>query len=104
MFHFLLFRMSSIDVRDEWRRCGVILNVTKWQWELHKEETRVLSVDELLVIEISFIEMQYYIDKCTHDVDNLIGFYDRLKSINEKLRAAAFKMGFNVKNLSGENF
>ena len=96
--------MSSIDVSDEWRRCGVILNVTKWQWELHKEATVVLTEDERLVIEMSFIEMQYYIDKCTHDVDNLFGFYDRLKSINEKLRAAAIKMGFNVKNLNGEKF
>lgn len=96
--------MSSIDVSDYWRRCLVIMNVTRWQWEHHSERKKVLTEDEIVNIEMLFTDLKYYAHTCEHDCFNLFGFYDRLKNLNEKLKAAAIKMGFTVKTVSGENF
>ena len=96
--------MSSIDVSDYWRRCLVIMNVTRWQWEHHSERKRALTEDEILNIEMHFLDLKYYTDTYQHNCANLLGFYDRLKTLNEKLKAAAIKMGFTVKTVSGDNF
>lgn len=90
--------MAAFNVEEEWARCLRCLEITKLQWDNQTpEEKSVLSDVELLRINMSFIEIQYYIDTFRHNAECLVGFYSRYRELNKILMEAALKMGYNVK-------
>ena len=95
--------MAAFDAAEEWLRCMRCLCYTKLQWESKSpEEKAMLTDDEILRINMSFIEIQYYVDTRRHNAECLVGFYARYRELNKILMESALKMGYNVRIVTAD--
>jgi hypothetical protein len=94
--------MASFDIAEEWRKCSSALLVCKLQWTRCVEQKKVLSADEIIRIEMSINECQYYMDTCQRDIECLNGFYERYNYLNKYILQAAVKMGMNVRLINAD--
>ena len=93
--------MATFNTEEEWKKCLRALELTKIQWDTTEEKTESLTEDEILQINMSFIEIQYFVDVHLHNIECLVGFYSRWRDLNKLLIKATLKMGFNVTILNG---
>ena len=92
---------SNFDVAAEWRKSLYALQLTKMQWDKWDQRKKeVLSKDEILQVDMTFAEIQYFADCHTHNVECLVGFWSRYEKLNKCVMKAAVKMGFGVKMVS----
>jgi len=95
--------MATFNADEEWIKCLRALEITKIQWDNTGEKKEFLTEDEILQINMSLIEIQYFADCHLHNIECLVGFYSRWRDLNKLLVKASLKMGYNVKILNGSH-
>jgi hypothetical protein len=94
--------MASFNPAEEWRRCLHVLDLAKKQWNGWDEKREYLSDDEILQIDMTFIEIEYFAKCRRHNVECLVGFYLRYRALNKVLIKASIKMGYEIQVINGD--